>query len=186
MLTLLHAYKGLGRQRVALQEAIVPPQRTGGPPFATVDYDEYESKWEIWRSLISLAKQFNVALPDPSFIFQFYKMSLLGGESQFGVLTQFPQLRFKMEHMEASEDTVNLRAGHTVRALALIAAFHEKVIAHLKVASPTTGKPKKQKKDKSDAEDFNKFDGKGPKGGGGGQQAPNAKKDGQQQGRPAC
>ena len=50
MLTLLHAYKGLGRQRVALQEAIVPPQRPGGPPYATVDYDEYEVKWEGYAS----------------------------------------------------------------------------------------------------------------------------------------
>ena len=138
-LVLLHCYKGLGKQRVEIQNAIVPPLQKG-QNYTPFPFDEYDVRWESWRVPIATAVQFNVPLSDPTLLFTYYEMAILGGSSEMGVLEQFPALRRQLDNFKDQHDVVNLRATHVDKVKVLIATFHSKVQSHMKASSPKTGR----------------------------------------------
>ena len=140
---LLSAYRGSGKQRTALQLAIVPTEPKDRSP---VSYENYETSFDRWRILIQQANQFRTVLPDPHQLVTYFEQVMLGGDSEQGVLQQYPTMRKRWENFVELHHLDEVRAGDLEKVQKLIGAFHDKIKIYME--SNEAAKPKKKEKKK--------------------------------------
>jgi hypothetical protein len=95
-LLLMHGYRGTSRQRLAMQAKSVKKldNATAMTPidqrYAPVWYNDYESRFEKWKSLMSMNSGYGIALPDASLIWEYFRWVCWGATMNFQFCRIFP------------------------------------------------------------------------------------------------
>ena len=117
-----------------------------------MSYDSYEASFDNWRILIQQANQFHTLLPDPHEIIQYFEKVMLGGESENGVLKQFPTMGKRWQDFVEHHHLDEVRAGDLEKVQKLVGAFHEKVKIYMEAIEALKPKKKEKKKKLTDKE----------------------------------